>query len=85
MTLDSNDLDHPHKITVLLDGETTTTLLIDHAPFDGLSRQRIIVAVEEVANGTVTIEDDEHGEPIILVTTPDGQVITRGRIEVTKP
>lgn len=85
MTLDSNDLLHPHKITVLLDGETTTTLLIDHAPFDGLSRQRIIVAVEQAVEGTVTIEDDEHGEPVILVTAPDGRVTARGRIEVTKP
>lgn len=83
MTLDSNDLHHPHKITVLLDGETTTTLLIDHAPFDGLTRQRILRAVEAVVEGHVTIEDDEHGEPIILVTAPDGQVVTRGRIDVT--
>lgn len=83
MTLQDNDLHEPHTISVLFGG-VDVVVTVPAVHFDGLTRQRIIVAAEKALGGRATIEDGEDGEPVVLVTAEDGHQIARGTLMVNK-
>ena len=81
-TPDNNDLDQPHDITVTLEG-SAQVVRIQGVHFDGLTRQRIIVATEQATGGTVNLLDGHDGEPVVTVNDSDGAEVARGAIQVT--
>lgn len=81
--LEHNDLHEPHDITVMLAGADVVAT-IRAIRFDGLTRQRIIVATEQATGGQARIEEDQGGEPVVIVTDQDDDEIARGVLVVER-